>query len=113
MKVLKLLLSLRQLLNEHDINAELGEDPGLETIVKLRVIGRSQQMLRVDFEKEPDHEVLVGMIEPFAAFLESHDVVLFSDYGKGGLAHIPHMIRLAREAGIPVLLGEIKQRGNS
>ena len=95
---------LRQLLNEHDINAELGEDPGLETIVKLRVIGRSQQMLRVDFEKEPDHEVLVGMIEPFAAFLESHDVVLFSDYGKGGLAHIPHMIRLAREAGIPVLV---------
>jgi rfaE bifunctional protein kinase chain/domain len=96
--------SLRQLLNKHDINAELGEDPGVETIVKLRVIGRSQQMLRIDFEREPDHEVLAGMVDRLAALLESHDVVLFSDYGKGGLAHIPRMIRLAREAGKPVLI---------
>ena len=96
--------SLRQLLKEHDIEAELGEDPGVDTIVKLRVIGRRQQMLRIDFEKEPDHEVLVGMIERFAAILEGYDVVLFSDYGKGGLAHIPQMIRQAREAGKPVLI---------
>lgn len=96
--------SLRQLLSEHDINAELWEDPGTETIVKLRVIGRYQQLLRIDFEKEPDHDVLAGMIKRFAVFLESHDVVLFSDYGKGGLAQIPRMIRLAREAGKPVLI---------
>jgi rfaE bifunctional protein kinase chain/domain len=49
--------SLRQLLDKHGIDAELGEDPGMETIVKLRVIARSQQMLRIDFEKEPDYEV--------------------------------------------------------
>ena len=96
--------SLRQLLDTHGIHAELGEDPGMETIVKLRVIGRSQQMLRIDFEKEPDHEVLAGMLERFAALLAQHDAVLFSDYGKGGLAHIPRMIRLAREAGKPVLI---------
>jgi rfaE bifunctional protein kinase chain/domain len=96
--------SLRQLLDAHGIDAELGEDPGMETIVKLRVIGRSQQMLRIDFEKEPDHEVLAGMLERFAALLAQHDAVLFSDYGKGGLAHIPRMIRLAREAGKPVLI---------
>jgi len=96
--------SLRQLLDVQGIDAELGEDPGMETIVKLRVIGRSQQMLRIDFEKEPDHEVLAGMLERFAALLAQHDAVLFSDYGKGGLAHIPRMIRLAREAGKPVLI---------
>lgn len=96
--------SLRQLLDAQGIDAELGEDPGMETIVKLRVIGRSQQMLRIDFEKEPDHEVLAGMLERFAALLAQHDAVLFSDYGKGGLAHIPRMIRLAREAGKPVLI---------
>jgi rfaE bifunctional protein kinase chain/domain len=96
--------SLRHLLDRQGIEAELGEDPGMETIVKLRVIGRSQQMLRIDFEKEPDHEVLAGMLERFAAQLEAHDIVLFSDYGKGGLAHIPQMIRLAREAGKPVLI---------
>ena len=96
--------SLKALLAQHGIQAELGEDPGMETIVKLRVIGRSQQMLRIDFEKEPDHEVLAGMLERFAALLPKHDAVLFSDYGKGGLAHIPHMIRMAREAGKPVLV---------
>ena len=99
--------SLRELLARKGIDAELGEDPGMETIVKLRVIGRSQQMLRIDFEKEPDHEVLAGMLERFAALLPEHDAVLFSDYGKGGLAHIPHMIRMAREAGKPVLLSLI------
>ena len=96
--------SLRQLLDTQGIDAELGEDPGMETIVKLRVIGRSQQMLRIDFEKEPDHEVLAGMLERYAALLAQHDAVIFSDYGKGGLAHIPRMIRMARETGNPVLI---------
>ena len=96
--------SLRQLMDKHGIDAELGEDPGMETIVKLRVIGRSQQMLRIDFEKEPDHEVLAGMLERFEGLLPQHDAVLFSDYGKGGLAHLPQMIRLAREAGKAVLI---------
>ena len=96
--------SLRELLVKQGIEAELGEDPGMETIVKLRVIGRSQQMLRIDFEKEPDHEVLAGMLERFEALLAEHDAVLFSDYGKGGLAHIPHMIQMARDAGKPVLI---------
>jgi len=96
--------SLKSLLDDHGINAELGEDPGMETIVKLRVISRSQQMLRIDFEKEPDHEVLAHMLDRFAALLETHDVVLFSDYGKGGLAHIPEMIQMAKDARKPVLI---------
>lgn len=96
--------SLRQLLSQNGIDAELGEHPGMETIVKLRVIGRSQQMLRIDFEKEPDYEVLAGMLERFEALLAQHDAVLFSDYGKGGLANIPQMIRMAREASKLVLI---------
>lgn len=95
---------LHDLLEVNGIEAELGEDPSMETIFKLRVIGRTQQMLRIDFEKEPDHEVLASMLERFAALLLDHDAVLFSDYGKGGLAHIPRMIELARQAGKPVLI---------
>lgn len=95
---------LRQLLEQHGIDSLLGEDPGMDTIVKLRVIGRSQQMLRIDFEKEPDHEVLAGMLGDYEELLVGHDAVLFSDYGKGGLAHIPRMIELARQAGKPVLI---------
>ena len=79
---------LIQLLSEQGVETVLGQDPTLQTIVKLRVIGRNQQLLRIDFERE----------------LDRHDVVLFSDYGKGGLAHIPRMIELARAAGKPVLV---------
>ena len=97
-------LSLRRLLAEKGVDTVLGEDPQLQTIVKLRVIGRSQQLLRVDFEREPAHEVLAQMLSDFEQALPHHDVVLFSDYGKGGLAHIPRMIELARNAGKPVLV---------
>lgn len=95
---------LRALLAEQGVDAILGDDDKLQTIVKLRVIGRSQQLLRVDFEKEPDFEVLANMLGDFEQALPDHDVVLFSDYGKGGLAHIPRMIELARQAGKPVLI---------
>jgi len=95
---------LIQLLSEQGVETVLGQDPTLQTIVKLRVIGRNQQLLRIDFEQEPDHEVLAQMLTDFERELDRHDVVLFSDYGKGGLAHIPRMIELARAAGKPVLV---------
>jgi D-glycero-beta-D-manno-heptose-7-phosphate kinase len=95
---------LQQLLQDKGVTAILGKDPNLYTCVKLRVIGRAQQLVRVDFENEPDHEVLADMLTDYARVLPEQDVVLFSDYGKGGLAHIPRMIELARAAGKPVLV---------
>jgi rfaE bifunctional protein kinase chain/domain len=95
---------LEQLLRDTGIAAHLKRDPGLKTTVKLRVIGRQQQLLRMDFENEPDHEVLSLQTEAFAALAPSQDAVLFSDYGKGGLAHIPRMIEAARAAGKQVLV---------
>lgn len=96
--------SLRRLLAQEGIEAQLGSDASLQTIVKLRVIGRSQQLLRIDFESEPPHEVLGRMLERFCATVSGHDAVIFSDYGKGGLTHIPRMIEAARAAGKPVLV---------
>jgi len=95
---------LDALLAEQGIATLLHKDPQLYTIVKLRVIGRSQQLIRVDFENEPDHELLESMLPEFEAALAGCDVVLFSDYGKGGLTHIPRMISAARSAGRPVLV---------
>jgi rfaE bifunctional protein kinase chain/domain len=86
------------------VSTLLGEDPQLYTIVKLRVIGRSQQLIRIDFENQPDHEVLAAMLGDYESAMASHQAVLFSDYGKGGLTHIPRMIELARGAGKPVLV---------
>ncbi len=96
--------TLKKLLAQHRIDAELDEHQAMDTTVKLRVIGRSQQMLRIDFEKTPDIEVLAGLLKRFPALLDQHDVVLFSDYGKGGLTHIASMIGMARQAQKPVLI---------
>ena len=96
--------TLRRLLEEQGVTALLGSDAKLYTIVKLRVIGRAQQLIRIDFENQPDHEVLAAMFSDYERVLPEHAAVLFSDYGKGGLEHIPEMIRQARAAGRPVLI---------
>ena len=95
---------LKQLLERQGVATLLGHDPQLYTIVKLRVIGRSQQLIRIDFENQPDHEVLAAMLGDYERALPQHDAVLFSDYGKGGLTHIPRMIELARQLSKPVLI---------
>ncbi len=96
--------SLRELLEQQGIRAVLGTDAQLQTVVKLRVIGRSQQLLRIDFENKPDHEVLQSMLADYDRLLPEHDLVLMSDYGKGGLTHVGQMIERARAAGKPVLV---------
>lgn len=95
---------LEALMRNTGIATHLARDPGLQTTVKLRVIGRHQQLLRMDFESEPDHEALASQTETFSRLVPDHQAVLFSDYGKGGLAHITAMIAAARAAGKPVLV---------
>ncbi|MFL6640408.1 MAG: PfkB family carbohydrate kinase, partial [Paraburkholderia graminis] len=48
-----------QLLGESGVNPHLERDPALLTTIKLRVLSRQQQLLRVDFENSPAHEVLL------------------------------------------------------
>jgi D-glycero-beta-D-manno-heptose-7-phosphate kinase len=94
---------LTRLLKKEGIEASLHRDAKLDTTQKLRVIGRKQQLLRIDFEKPPSREVLAAKLEEFKGALAECDVVILSDYGKGGLTHITEMIRAARKAGKRVL----------
>ena len=86
------------------IETHVGRDPDLKTTVKLRIIGRQQQLLRLDFENTPKTELLASQTASFARLLKEHRVVLFSDYGKGGLAHVSDMIAQARALGKPILI---------
>ncbi len=86
------------------IETHFGRDPDLKTTVKLRIIGRQQQLLRLDFENTPKTELLASQTASFARLLKEHRVVLFSDYGKGGLAHVGDMIAQARALGKPILI---------
>jgi len=96
--------SLTRLVRDGGIDASLHVDEAVSTTVKLRVIGRQQQLLRIDFENRPSHEVLRAKLNEFGERLPACDAVVFSDYGKGGLTHISEMIRLARAAGKIVLV---------
>jgi len=96
--------TLSRLLDEGQIDAGLHVDDDLDTIVKLRVIGRQQQLLRIDFETPPSHEILQAKLADFERRVADSDVVILSDYGKGGLTHIAEMIRIARAADKPVLV---------
>jgi rfaE bifunctional protein kinase chain/domain len=96
--------SIGRLLAASDITGHLHTDRRLATTVKVRVIGRQQQIVRVDFETAPEAEVLAAHLDEYTRLLPECEVVLLSDYGKGGLAHIVRMIELARAAGRPVLV---------
>jgi rfaE bifunctional protein kinase chain/domain len=96
--------TLTRLIEEGGISIGLHVDPAISTTVKLRVVGRQQQLLRIDFETTPSHEVLRAKLTEFEMRLRGCDVVVLSDYGKGGLTHIQEMIRLARAAGKKVLV---------
>ena len=95
---------LQDLIAKSGITPYFGRDAQLKTTVKLRVIGRQQQLLRVDFENTPQNEVLSSQTQQFMQLLADHPVVLFSDYGKGGLAHVTDMIAAARKAKKAVLI---------
>jgi rfaE bifunctional protein kinase chain/domain len=93
----------RLLAQQTNVTSLLQRDPTISTTVKLRAVARQQQLLRIDFETHPSHEMLNAKLVDFRAQLPHTDVVVLSDYGKGGLTHIEEMIELARAAGKPVL----------
>ncbi len=95
---------LAELVDAAGVQASFQVDASMPTTVKLRVVARQQQLLRIDFETPPSSEVLASTLAAFEQALPLCDVVILSDYGKGGLAHIARMIGLARDAGRPVLV---------
>lgn len=93
-----------RLLDDSAIHSYLQRDVATSTIVKLRVIGRQQQLLRIDFEQAPTADALRNKLAQFDALLPQYDMVVLSDYAKGGLVDVAAMIRLARQAGKTVLV---------
>jgi len=95
---------MEQLLQDGGIHSYLKRDEAISTIIKLRVIGRQQQMVRIDFEDAPTENVLRDKLTQFKALLPDYDVIILSDYNKGALVNVAEMIALARAAGKIVLV---------
>jgi rfaE bifunctional protein kinase chain/domain len=97
-------LHVERLLSESNIHSYLKRDEAISTIIKLRVIGRQQQLLRIDFEDAPSDIVLRDKLTQFNSVLAGYDVVVLSDYNKGSLVNVAEMIRAARAAGKVVMV---------
>jgi len=95
---------VEQLLQGGGIQSYLKRDAAISTIIKLRVIGRQQQMLRIDFEEAPSDTVLRDKLLQFKALLADYDVIVLSDYAKGSLVNVADMIASARAAGKVVMV---------
>jgi len=95
---------VEKLLQDSHIISHLNRDPLISTIIKLRVIGRQQQLLRVDFEEAPSEEVLRDKLSQFHALLPNHDVIILSDYAKGALVNVRDMIASAIQLKKTVLV---------
>ncbi len=86
------------------IATHLNRDAAISTIIKLRVIGRQQQLLRIDFEEAPSETVLRDKLTQYNALLPSFDLVVLSDYAKGSLVNVGQMIAAARKLGKTILV---------
>lgn len=94
--------SLAERLQAAGVAAHFQRLPAQPTIVKLRVMSRHQQLLRLDFE-EPfatDADALLGEVD---ALLDKVKVLVLSDYGKGALKNHQALIRAARARNLAVL----------
>lgn len=96
---------LSNVLLASDVDAQLVVSPELNTITKLRIVSRHQQLLRLDQEKDFSLFDCSVLLENVLQSLEQADLVVLSDYNKGTLANIcPEIINRCRQMSIPVVI---------
>ena len=93
-----------RILKEQDITSHVLTDPGIPTVVKLRVVSQGQQLLRVDFEEILESDRAVEVSTCFARLVQGCTCVVFSDYNKGSLLDIGTMIKAAKAHNCQVIV---------
>ncbi|GGE61974.1 MAG TPA: D-glycero-beta-D-manno-heptose-7-phosphate kinase [Paenalcaligenes hominis] len=96
--------SIQQMCQAEHVEPYLCIDNDLPTILKLRILGRQQQLLRVDFEQAPSPAVLTQLETYFSDLVAQHHIVVLSDYAKGALNRVETLIQTAHKQGVPVLV---------
>ncbi|HEX5046919.1 MAG TPA: bifunctional D-glycero-beta-D-manno-heptose-7-phosphate kinase/D-glycero-beta-D-manno-heptose 1-phosphate adenylyltransferase HldE [Gammaproteobacteria bacterium] len=95
--------ALTRLLEQRGVSCDLVRSAAVPTIHKLRVLSRSQQLIRLDAEQSlAPCAAELGQV--FARLVGSADAVILSDYAKGTLSRAPELIAASRKAGVPVLV---------
>lgn len=91
--------------NQQNLTPIFHIDQNIATIVKLRVISKQQQLLRIDFETPPTRQILDAKLSDFAKQVQGNpNVIILSDYGKGALTHSSEMIKIAKNANSQIFI---------
>lgn len=91
--------------NQQNLTPIFHIDQNIATIVKLRVIAKQQQLLRIDFETPPTQQILDAKLSDFAKQIQNNpNVIILSDYGKGALTHSSEMIKIAKNANLQIFI---------
>lgn len=93
-----------ELAGNEGIDARLVADDSIHTTLKMRVMGRQQQLLRVDFEEQPTDGGLDALMNDVHDAIHGCNIVVLSDYAKGCLARVGDLIAACRQANVPVLV---------
>ena len=95
---------VEELLERSEIKSAVVRRKDRKTTVKLRIISRGQQLVRLDFEDLDDKFSKRSLQDIFEGIVDEHELVIFSDYRKGALADVERLIRIAKDAGKIVIV---------
>lgn len=96
--------SIQMYLGQQGIQCYFTQFPDIPTIIKLRVLSRHQQLIRLDFEEDSSRLETPAIQQLLQLHLATTQLIVLSDYGKGSLSDCSHLIRIARAAHKPVLI---------
>ncbi len=94
---------LEKILTDDRIDCDFARAKDRPTITKTRVQSRGQQLIRFDQENAipmPGD----AMTNALKRSLDKAGAVVLSDYGKGTLAEVRELIKVCRDANVPVLV---------
>jgi len=94
---------LHSQLNSINVRTQLNMK-GKETIVKTRVMGGYQQLLRIDREERFQKEIWEDTFSHAQVLIEDKKVLILSDYNKGSLVSCQQLITLAKGQAVTVLV---------
>ena len=96
--------TLQDMLESVGVRCLFNRLQGCDTITKLRVLSRNQQLIRLDFEDGFYGVESISILEAFRDEVKTTDVVVLSDYGKGTLRSVRDFVEIARDEGKPILV---------
>ncbi|MBS0290251.1 MAG: bifunctional D-glycero-beta-D-manno-heptose-7-phosphate kinase/D-glycero-beta-D-manno-heptose 1-phosphate adenylyltransferase HldE [Proteobacteria bacterium] len=88
---------------EFGVRCSFIKSTNMRTTLKLRVIGRHQQLIRLDFEDKYRWQA-APIIDKCLEEIKLADVVILSDYAKGMLAGVQEIIKFATQHNVKVIV---------